>query len=161
MAGRNPDPIGSARARGHEGTVEALEALTKIYSDAARDRLAKLDTALTSGIAKISAAPGEAGVNAAGMPTKGKSSPIIAREGVNAAGMPIKPQASPIIAREDRNAQVAFSAIAGIGQLRPGEVECLAGHGINVGMHKGILSITRAYVPAATNLLQQFRGGRS
>ena len=98
MAGRNPDPIGSARARGHEGTVEALEAPTKIYSDAARDRLAKLDTALTDGLAKISPAQGDSGVNITGTLHAAPQ-----RAAVNADGLPTKPKASPILAGEDRS----------------------------------------------------------
>jgi hypothetical protein len=55
---------------------------------------------------------------------------------------------------------VAIGDIAGVGLLRPGEVEHLAGHGISVGVHQGVLKVSRTYVPTVAGLIAQARGVR-
>jgi hypothetical protein len=99
---------------------------------------------------------------------------------VNADGTPFKPQTSstithpgpvvtsgsgPILAAGDRSrtpakppASVNNDDFVSI-NLRPGEVDVLAQHGISVGIRQGMLSIKRLYEPAALGILQQARGG--
>ena len=48
--------------------------------------------------------------------------------------------------------------MTGVGGLRPGEVELLAGHGINVGLTGGVLTLQRKYHLAASAVLFAARG---
>jgi hypothetical protein len=92
--------------------------------------------------------------------TIGQKTPVIISgsgpkmPGLDRSRTPAKPPAST-----NKGNFVSFADMPGVVGLRPGEVEFLGSHGITVGVAAGVLSIARIYVPAATSLLAQMRGG--
>lgn len=107
-----------------------------------------------------------AGVNADGTETKAKTPAIITKPSptVIAGG-------SPYMAGNDRSRTPAkapastvngdfipVTSMTGVGGLRPGEIEVLARHGINVGLRAGVLTIERKYHLSASAVLFAARG---
>lgn len=100
------------------------------------------------------------GVVAAGVPTK-TPGPVIQQRvtgqkpTINTNGTRWKAPEPAAVSNS-----VAINDLPGISTLRPGEAEYLSAHGITLGLRNGLLSLNRAYAPAAAGIILQVRGGR-